>query len=78
VYLDWAIEAIPPDILINCLPAEIHIAYRAEAVYGGKILSRSAAIGSPDSGVFLHQLISAGEGREVTRLMTTWRDRDSF
>lgn len=78
VYLEWAIEAIPPDILLNCLPTEIHIAYRAEAVYGGRILSRSAAIDSPDSEVFLHQLVSAGEGREVTRLMTAWRSRDSF
>jgi medium-chain acyl-[acyl-carrier-protein] hydrolase len=78
VYIEWAAEAIPPDILQSCLPAEIHIAYRAEALYGGKILSRSAAIGSPDSGAFLHQIVSEGEGRELTRLMTVWRSRESF
>jgi acyl-ACP thioesterase len=78
VHLEWALEAIPPDILLKCLPAEIHIAYRAEAVYGGRILSRSIAIDSPDSEVFLHQLVREGEGRELTRLMTLWRDRDSF
>jgi medium-chain acyl-[acyl-carrier-protein] hydrolase len=76
VYLEWAIEAIPPDILQTCLPAEIHIAYRAEALYGGKILSRSAAIDSLDSAAFLHQIVSEGEGRELTRLMTVWCARE--
>ncbi len=78
VYLEWAIEAIPPDIFQTCLPAEIHIAYRAEAVYGGKILSRSAAIDSPDSDAILHQIVSEGEGRELTRLMTIWRTRETL
>jgi medium-chain acyl-[acyl-carrier-protein] hydrolase len=78
VYLEWAIEAIPTDVLQTCLPAEIHIAYRGEAVYGGRILSRSAAIDSPDSEVFLHQIASKEEGRELTRLMTIWRTRDSL
>lgn len=77
VYLDWALEATPPDILRNCLPVEIHIAYRAEALYGGKVLSRSAALKSPGSEIFLHQLVSEGEGRELTRLLTHWQARDS-
>ncbi|MHC1698123.1 MAG: acyl-[acyl-carrier-protein] thioesterase [Geobacteraceae bacterium] len=78
VYLDWAIEATPPDIVRNYLPAEIHIAYRAEAVYGGKVLSRSAELDSPCSGIFLHQLVSEGEGKELTRLMITWQPRESL
>lgn len=78
VYLEWAIEAISPDILHTCLPVEIHISYRAEAVYGGKILSRSTAIDSPVGDAFLHQIVSEGEGRELTRLMTVWRARESF
>jgi len=75
VYLDWALEATPPDYLQNYLPVEIHIAYRAEALYGGKVLSRSAALDSPGSEAFLHQLVCEGEGRELTRLMTIWQAR---
>jgi medium-chain acyl-[acyl-carrier-protein] hydrolase len=75
VYLEWAIEATPPDIQQNYLPVEIHIAYRAEALYGDRVLSRSAALDTSGSGVFFHQLVSEGEGRELTRLMTSWRAR---
>lgn len=76
VYLDWALEATPPDILRNYLPVEIHIAYRAEALYGGNVISRTAALDSPGSNVILHQLVSEGEGRELSRLLTNWQARD--
>jgi len=78
VYLDWAIEAIPQEIVENFLPAEIHIAYRAEALSGGRIMSRAAALESPDPWIFLHQLVGEGEGRELTRLMTSWQARDKL
>lgn len=78
VYLDWALEATDPDILQNYLPVEIHIAYRAEELYGGKIISRSAALNTPGSEIFLHQLVSEGEDRELTRLLTIWQARDSL
>ncbi|MGA7826298.1 MAG: acyl-ACP thioesterase domain-containing protein [Geobacteraceae bacterium] len=78
VYLDWAIEAIPPDIVENYLPAEIHIAYRSEAFYGGSIVSRSVSLESPDPWIYQHQLVSEGEGRELTRLMTIWQSRESL
>lgn len=77
VYLDWALEATPPEILQNYLPVEIHIAYRSEALYGGKVLSRSTSLDSPGAEIFLHQLVSEGEGRELTRLLTHWQARDS-
>lgn len=77
VYLDWALEATDPDILQNYLPVEIHIAYRAEALYGAKVISRSAALDSPGSEIFLHQLVSEGDGRELTRLKTIWKARES-
>jgi acyl-ACP thioesterase len=73
VYAGWALETIPAGLLMDCLPFEIEVYYRAEAMFGDRILSRSAVIDSSDSTVFLHQLVRDDDGRELTRLKTTWR-----
>ncbi len=78
VYPEWAFETVPPEFFNRCLPAEIHIAYRAEAVYGGRVISRSAVIDPADPGRFLHQLVNEEDGKELTRLITVWRCRENF
>lgn len=71
VYLDWALESVPAEVAARSRPAEIEIAYRAEAFYGDTVLVRTETAGGD---AFLHRLTSRGEGRELARVRTLWRD----
>jgi len=80
VYVQWALEAVPEDILTRRRPVDLEVSYRAEAFYGDTVLSRVSgplasapgpAGGSPTS-VFLHQIVNSRTGVELTRLRTAW------
>ncbi len=78
VYPEWAFETVPSSVLKNSLPSEIHVAYRAEAVYGGRVISRSTALDLPDSTAYLHQIVNEGDGKELARLKTIWLPGESL
>lgn len=73
VYIQWALEAVPPDVLKADRVAEVEVSYRAEAVYGDTVssVSQPAAGGGPGR-TFLHQILHAGTGAELARLRTRW------
>jgi len=80
VYVQWALEAAPEDVLMRRRPVEVEVSYRAEALYGDTVLSRAAAAAVPVAApagpgpglVFLHQIANAATGAELTRLRTRW------
>lgn len=74
-YIEWALESVPEDLLLNSRPAEVEVAYRAEAFFGDEVAARCGrtADGSSDH-VFLHQLANAATGAELTRLRTRWKE----
>jgi medium-chain acyl-[acyl-carrier-protein] hydrolase len=80
VYIQWALEAVPEDVLTRRRPVELEVSYRAEAFYGDAVLSRAGAdpgaatspAGSTSGPVFLHQIVNARTGAELTRLRTGW------
>ncbi len=72
VYAGWAIETVPDDILFHYRLAEIEISYRAEAFYGDTVTSRTGLSDKENTGPFLHQLVNEEDGRELTRLKTSW------
>jgi len=71
VYAAWALEAVPETIQRTHVPSELRIAYRAEAFYGDRVLSRLRSVekGPP---AFIHQLLREADGRELTRLESRW------
>jgi acyl-ACP thioesterase len=78
VYVQWALESVPAEVVAPRRPVDLEVSYRAEAFSGDSVLSRSApapnapGIG-PDAGlVFLHQIVNASTGAELTRLRTRW------
>ncbi len=74
VYVDWALEATPPELADGGWPAAIEVAYMAEARLGDRILSTAAP--APDRNgahVLLHRIAHADTGAELARLRTTWR-----
>jgi acyl-ACP thioesterase len=73
VYIQWALEAMPPDFLKTSRPAEIEVSYRAEAFYGEEIVSAVRRAAAEDGHpVFLHQVLNAATGIELARLRTRW------
>lgn len=69
VYIHWALETVPENMLFNMRPKEIEVQYRAEVFYGDRILSRTAR---QENGSFLHQLRRVSDDTEITRLRTKW------
>ena len=73
VYVQWALEGVPPDILLKSRPLDIEVSYRAEAFYGEEVLSVVQRVpDGTDGPVFLHQILKASSGEELTRLRTRW------
>ncbi len=72
VYVDWALETLPADLIGKLQPAAVEITYRAESYYGDRIISRSMFT-AEDSSVSLHQLVSEKTGKEVARLRVEWQ-----
>lgn len=73
VYVSWALEGVPPEILDRRRLAEVEVSYRAEAFSGDEVLSRVG----PDEGrggeaAFLHQIVRPADGIELARLKTRW------
>jgi medium-chain acyl-[acyl-carrier-protein] hydrolase len=69
VYIHWALETVPEEVLFKMQAVEIEVQYRAEVFYGDRILSRAAR---QKDGFFLHQLRRASDDAELTRLRTRW------
>ena len=72
VYIQWALEAAPPEILGSLRPLDIEVSYRAEAFYGDRIISKIQVIQGSSPRAFLHQIIRPSDGVELTRLRTVW------
>jgi len=76
IYVQWALEAVPAEVLTTRRPAEIEVSYRAEAFLGDEGGAAVRRAGDGDGGpVFLHQIVHATAGTELARLRTRW-ERD--
>ncbi len=74
VYVQWAIEAVPEEVLSRRRPVEVEVSYRAEAFFGDTVTSRVRSV--PPAGpepVFHHQIANSSTGAELARLRTRWR-----
>jgi len=73
VYVQWALEAVPAEVLAKSRPLELEISYRAETFYGEEVVSAAQRVPADGPGpVFLHQILNAATGAELTRLKTRW------
>lgn len=70
--IEWGIETVPQEILRKYRLAEIEAAFRGEAFYGDRVLSRTEKVDDGEAPVFVHQIVREKDGKELTRLRTTW------
>jgi medium-chain acyl-[acyl-carrier-protein] hydrolase len=73
IYVEWAAETVPRDILENFLPAEIEVDFRGQALLEDSVVSRTEIVASGDEPRLAHQIIKEQSGKELTRLRTLWR-----
>jgi len=72
VYIQWALETVPAEILKSKRPVDLEVAYKAEAFYGDAVLSRIRAESADPGPSFLHGIFHKDGGAELTRLRTRW------
>jgi len=72
VYVHWAIEGMPENVLRSRRASEIEVVYKAEAFYGDEIGSLAAPGGPSEPGVYLHRIVNRRTGAELARLRTVW------
>lgn len=72
-YIEWALETVPAEILKKYRPVELEISFRGEAFYGDRIFSQTQILENDSPASFLHQIISEKNGKELTRLKSTWQ-----
>jgi acyl-ACP thioesterase len=73
VYVQWALEAVPQDILFARRPVDLEVSFRAEALYGDTVVSAVQRIAADAAAPqFLHQIFNAASGVELARLRTCW------
>ncbi len=74
-YVEWLLEAVPPEVLRESRLAELDIDFLAEAEHGERILSRvyEPEPRPPQGGrCFRHVLSRRTDGREVARARGLW------
>jgi medium-chain acyl-[acyl-carrier-protein] hydrolase len=74
VYIQWAVETVPKDVVMNLRPTQIEVNYKNETFYGDWAISRTQKVRSDQNPYFIHQLSRESDGREIARLRTKWAD----
>lgn len=73
-YVEWALEAVPFEIIRSHHLAELEVHFRAEAVYGDPVeVSLASMDGS--SRTYSHVITQTNDDRELARLQTRWSDQ---
>jgi len=72
-YINWAIESLPAKVRNGCFLGELEVGYRAESVYGDRVVARCQVTESGGGYQAIHNLRHAENGKEFTRLVTRWQ-----
>ena len=77
VYIAWAVESIPENILKNYKLKHVSVNYINEISYGNKIFAKAQLFGDEENPTFLHSISGGENNTELTRLKTVWEKRES-
>ena len=74
IYILWALESAPEDVLLKLRPCEIEINYRRETFFADRVLARTQRIEAAADPAFVHQLVRVADDKELAVLRTAWAD----
>ncbi len=72
-YVSWGLETIPPEVWKTHGLSDLEINFRAESVFGDRIISQNQIEEEDENLVVIHQLRREQDGKELTRIRTTWK-----
>lgn len=67
-YVEWALEAVPEDVLLHQQPTEMDIQFRAETTFGETIITQV----QQEEDRFRHRVLRARDETVVADAMTRW------
>jgi len=70
VYVGWALETMPEEMIFNAFPREIEAVFLAETFWGQEVACQTQRLDQPT--VFSHRLLDSSRTRELARLRTEW------
>ncbi|MDT8718669.1 acyl-ACP thioesterase [Clostridium sp. 19966] len=71
-YVEWALEVVPTDVMINRKLNRIKITYNKETTYGETVKAKIQKVESEENGIKYLHAIEDSEGKELTRIETVW------
>ncbi len=74
IYILWALETVPDNVLLKLRPYEIEINYRRETFFKDRVMARTQRVNEAVGQAFLHQLVRVEDGKEQAVLRTAWAD----
>jgi len=74
VYLIWALEAVPYEILSNYNPTEIEMSFKSNVCYGDKISSICQIINNENELISLHTINQKTTDKELVRIRMKWSE----
>jgi acyl-ACP thioesterase len=72
-YIQWALDSVMPGIEKGILPFSIEAVFKGEAVARDRLVVALQPTG--EEGAWLHSITREGDGKEVTRLRTRWKEQ---
>lgn len=72
-FIEWAIEAVPPEINQKYQLSQVEISYRAEAKYGDCLFSQCQIENNVNESQIIHRLLKESDQKELARVLTTWQ-----
>lgn len=73
VYVEWAAETVPTNILQSMRPSEIDVIFKEQLTYGEKAVVQTQKEKTA-SNVFDHVILRESDAREITRIRTSWKN----
>lgn len=75
VFVQWALDTVSPETADSFSPHRVDALFTAEALEGDNLSSRTQRIDNSDDPVFLHAIVHAETGKELSRIKSCWRRR---
>ena len=76
-YIDWALEAVPKVIHDKYWVHDLQANYRAEALYGDRIISQIQAFRKEDGFEIYHRVMREKDDKELFRAVSKWKPYQS-
>jgi acyl-ACP thioesterase len=74
-YIEWGLESLPAEFTDHYQLRGLEISYRAESFFGDRVISKNKIADADGAGSVIHSLVRENDGKELCRMMTTWRPK---